>query len=118
MSQRDFKLRDFSINDLEDCVLFFRQMVDHHREIYEDDTIPYDDEYIRKKLQRTDDNYIKIVAEKDKRIVGLLTIDIKGTTCQLDEILVDKAMRGKGIGKAFAEFLKRQLSNEDATRFK
>jgi ribosomal protein S18 acetylase RimI-like enzyme len=107
MSQRDFRLREFSTNDLEECVVFFRQMCDYHREIYEDDTIPYDDEYIRKKLQRTDDNYIKIVAEKDKRIIGLLTIDIKGTTCQLDEILVDKAMRGKGIGTALAEFLKK-----------
>ena len=104
MSQQDFKLREFSVNDIEECVVFFRQMVDHHREIYGDSTIPYDDEYLRKKLQRTDDNYIKIVAEKDKRIVGLLTIDIKGTICQLDEILVDKDMRGKGIGTALAEF--------------
>jgi len=107
MSQLDFKLREFSIKDLEECVVFFRQMVEHHREIYEDNTIPYNDEYLRKKLQRTADNYIKVVAEKDKRIVGLLTIDIKGTTCQLDEILVDKDMRGKGIGTALAEFLKK-----------
>lgn len=107
MSQQDFKLREFSINDLEECVVFFRQMVDHHREVYEDNTIAYDDEYLRKKLQRTDDNYIKVVVEKDKRIVGLLTIDIKGRTCELDEILVDKGMRGKGMGTALVEFLKK-----------
>jgi len=107
MRQRDFKLRKFSTNDLEECVMFYRQMVDHHREIYEDESIPYNDEELRKKLQRTDDNYIKIVAEKHKRIVGILTIDIKGRTCELDEILVDKDTRGKGIGAALAEFLKK-----------
>jgi len=107
MSQPDFKLREFSTNDLEECVMFYRQMVDYHREIYEDNTIPYNDEELRKKLQRTDANYIKIVAEKDRRIVGLLTIDIKGRICELDEILVDKVMRGKGIGRAFAEYLRK-----------
>jgi len=107
MSQQDFKLREFLMDDLEECVMFYRQMVDHHREIYEDSTIPYHDEELRKKLQRTDDNYIKIVAEKDKRIVGLLIIDIKGRTCELDEILVDKDIRGKGIGTALAKFLKK-----------
>jgi len=107
MSQQDFNLRDFSTNDLEECVMLYRQMVDHHREIYEDGNIPYNDEEIRKKLQRTDESYLKIVAEKDGRIVGLLTIDIKGRTCELDEILVDKDMRGKGVGKALAAFLKK-----------
>lgn len=107
MNRQDFRLREFLTNDLEECVLLYRQMVDHHREIYEDSTIPYNDEEIRKKLQRTDDNYVKIVAEKGKRIVGLLTIDIKGRTCELDEILVDKDMRGRGIGRAFADFLKK-----------
>ena len=105
--QTDFKLRKFSATDLEECVSLYRQMVDHHREVYEDNTIPYNDEYIRKKLQRTDDSYIKIVAEKDKRIVGLLTIDIKGRTCELDEILVEKDMRGKGIGTVLTEYLKK-----------
>jgi len=107
MRQQDFRLREFSVNDLEECVVFYRQMVDYHREIYEDSAIPYNDEELRKKLQRTDDNYVKIVAEKEKRIVGLLTIDIKGRTCELDEILIDKDMRGKGIGTALAECLKK-----------
>jgi len=107
MSQQDFKLREFSLNDLEECVMLYRQMVDHHREIYEDENIPYNDEEMRKKLQRTDPNYIKIVAEKDNRIIGLLTIDIKGRTCELDEILVTADLRGKGIGTALSEYLKK-----------
>ena len=114
-SHIEFKLREFSVNDLDECVSLYRQMVDHHREIYEDNTIPYNDKYIRKKLQRTDDNYIKMVAEKDKSIVGLLTIDIKGKTCELDEILVDKSMRGKRIGTAFAEYLKKTAVERGCT---
>ena len=113
--QTDFKLREFSAADLEECVSLYRQMVDHHREVYEDNTIPYDDEYLRKKLQRTDDNYIKIVAEKDKHIVGLLTIDIKGRTCELDEILVEKDMRGKRIGTALTEYLKKTALERGCT---
>jgi len=107
MSQQDFQIREFSPNDIEECVMFWRQMVEHHREIYEDNTIPYNDEEIRKKLQRTDENFIKIVAEKDNRIVGLLLIDIKGRTCELDEILVDIDVRGRGIGTALVEYLKK-----------
>jgi GNAT superfamily N-acetyltransferase len=114
-SQIEFKLREFLANDLEECVSLYRQMVDYHREIYEDNTIPCDDEYIRKKLQRTDDNYIKIVAEKDKRIIGLLTVDIKGRTCELDEILVEKSMRGKGVGIALAEYLKKTALERGCT---
>jgi len=106
-SQQNLKLREFSPEDIEQCVAFYHQMVDHHRLIYQDDSIPYNDDELRKKLQRTDPNYIKIVAEKDNRIVGLLTIDIKGRICELDEILVDKDMRGKGIGSALAEHLKK-----------
>jgi len=114
-SQIEFKLREFSSIDLEECVSLYRQMVDHHREVYEDSTIPYNDEYIIKKLQRTDDNYIKMVAEKDKRIIGLLTIDIKGRTCELDEILVEKSMRGKGIGTALAEYLQKTALGRGCT---
>lgn len=113
--QTDFKLREFSIIDLEECVSLYRQMVDHHREVYEDNTISYNDEYIRKKLQRTDDNYVKMVAEKDKSIIGLLTIDIKGKTCELDEILVEKSMRGKGIGTALAEYLQKTALEHGCT---
>jgi len=113
MSQQDSRFREFSINDIEQCVAFYHQMVDYHREIYEDNTIPYNDEELRKKLQRTDPNYVKIVAEKDGRIVGLLTIDIKGRTCELDEILVADDMRGRGIGTAFAEFLKQTAAERE-----
>jgi ribosomal protein S18 acetylase RimI-like enzyme len=114
-NQTEFNLREFSINDLDECISLYRQMVDHHREIYEDNTIPYNDEYIREKLQRTDDNYIKMVAEKSKHIVGLLTIDIKGRTCELDEILVDKSMRGKKIGTTFVEYLKKTAIERGCT---
>jgi ribosomal protein S18 acetylase RimI-like enzyme len=115
MSKEDFQLRELLPNDLEECVLFYRQMVDYHRGIYEDTTIPYNDEEIRRKLQRTDTNYIKIVAEKNKRIVGLLTIDIKGRICELDEILVDKDIRGKGVGTALAQLLKKTAFERGCT---
>ncbi len=111
----EFELRAFADKDLEESIILYRQMVDYHREIYQDNSIPYNDEYIRKKLQRTDDNYIKIVAEKDKRIIGLMAIDIKGRTCELDEILVDKSMRAKGVGTAFVKYLKKTALERKCT---
>jgi len=111
-AKEEFKLRKLSAEDVEKCVTFYEQMVEHHRAIYEDDSIPYGDEErkkLREKLQRTDDNYIGIVAEKEKQIVGLLALEIKGRICEIDEILVDKEMRGKGIGRAFAEFTKKTV---------
>jgi len=97
-------------NDVEECVSLYRHMVDHHREIYQDDTIPYADDTLRKKLQRTDENYVKMVAEEKGRIVGLLTLEIKGRTCVLDEILVAKEKRGMGIGTVFVEYTKKTAS--------
>jgi len=105
-----FTLRKLLVDDIEECVAFFAQMVEHHRAIYQDDSIPYGDEEkkkLREKLQRTDENYIKFVAEKQKQIVGLLALEIKGGTCEIDEILVDKNMRGKGIGRTFADITKK-----------
>jgi ribosomal protein S18 acetylase RimI-like enzyme len=105
-----FKLRELVTDDIEECVVFYRQMIEHHRDIYQDDSIPYEEEqkkHIREKLQRTDNNFIKVLAEKEKRIVGLLTLEIKGRTCEIDEILVDKDMRGRGMGQAFAEFARK-----------
>jgi len=109
-SKTRFKLRKLLPSDVEECVSFFGQMVEHHRAVYQDDSIPYGEEEkkkLREKLQRTDDNFIKMLAEKQKRIVGLLTLEIKGKTCEIDEILVDKNLRGKGIGQTFAEFTKK-----------
>jgi len=102
-----FRLRSMSEGDVEECVRLYRQMVDHHREIYRDDTIPYADDTLKKKLQRKDQNYIKMVAEEKGRIVGLLTIEIKDRICELDEILVAKDKRGRGIGKMFVDYTKK-----------
>jgi len=96
-----------SENDVEECVRLYRQMVDHHREIYQDDTIPYAGDMLRKKLQRTDENYVKMVAAEKGRIVGLLTVEIKGRTCELDEILVAKEKRGMRIGTLFIDYTKK-----------
>lgn len=106
LSQKICRFRAFTPHDLEDCISLYRQMVDHHREIYKDESIPYGDEEIRRKLQRTDKDYVKLVAEKNRQVMGLLTIEIKGKTCELDEIIVDKDIRGKGIGRAFLEYTK------------
>ncbi len=105
-----FTLRKLAKDDVEECVAFYVQMVEHHRAIYQDDNIPYGDEEkkrLREKLQRIDGNYIKIVAKKQKRIIGLLALQIKGRTCEIDEILVDRSMRGRGIGRTFAVFTKK-----------
>jgi len=105
-----FRLRKLLVSDIERCIAFYEQMVEHHRAIYQDDSIPYGDEEkkkLREKLKRTDDDSIKIIAEKEKQIVGLLALEIKGRTCEIDEILVDKSMRRKGVGRAFADFTKK-----------
>ena len=115
MSNEAFGFRGMSEDDVEECVSLYRQMVDHHREIYQDDTIPYGDDVLRKKLQRTDENYIKMVAEEKGQIVGLLTIEIKGRTCELDEIIVAKGKRGMGIGKVFADYTKKTALGRGCT---
>jgi len=78
-------------------------MVDHHREIYEDENIPYEDEELKEKLLKRNRNWLKFVAVEDGNIVGLLILEIKGErgrTCEIDYIVVAKDRRGRGIGKA------------------
>jgi len=107
---KSFRLRELSVDDVEKCVTLYAQMVEHHRAIYQDDNIPYGDEEKKKmkeKLLRSDGDFVKMVAEKGERIVGLLTLEFKGRTCEIDEILVDKSLRGKGIGRAFAEYTRK-----------
>jgi ribosomal protein S18 acetylase RimI-like enzyme len=117
-AKEEFEFRKLSIEDIEKCVAFYEQMVGHHRTIYEDDNIPYGDEEKRKlkeKLQNTNNNYIGIVAEKDKKIIGLLTLKIEGKICEIDEILVDKEVRNEGIGHEFAEFAVKTAQERDCS---
>jgi len=113
-----FRFRSMSDKDVNECVSLYRQMVDHHREVYRDDTIPYADDSLKKKLQRTDENYVKMVAEEKGRIIGLLTIEIKDRTCELDEILVTEDKRCAGIGRAFVDYTKKIALERACTELK
>jgi ribosomal protein S18 acetylase RimI-like enzyme len=106
LTNKSLVLRKFREKDLDECLQLGRQMVDYHRQIYEDDSIPYDDKKLREKLKRTGEKYVKMVAEEENKIVGLLILEIKGRSCEIDYIIVDKDRRGKGIGKALMNYAK------------
>ena len=104
------KIREFTELDLADCIRLGREMVDYHRQIYEDNSIPYGDEELREKLTRRDANWLKFVAIEEGRVVGLLILTIKeerGGTCEIDYIVVAKDKRGKGIGRALINHAKK-----------
>jgi len=92
-------IREFNEEDLADCIHLGREMVDHHRAIYEDENIPYGDEELKEKLLRRDENWLKFVAVENNSIVGLLILEIRKATCEVDYIVVAKGKRGRGVGK-------------------
>jgi len=108
MKGKNFVLRKLKENDIEKCIQLGRQMVNHHRRIYGDAHIPYEDEQLRIKLKRTDDKLIKIVAEEKDELVGLLILEVKNGSCEVDYLVVAENKRGKGIGEALISYAKEE----------
>ena len=105
-----FKIREFTVTDLADCLKLGREIVDYHRKIYEDSKIPYRDTELREKLLNRNENCMKFVAVKDNKVVGLLILMIKkerGSLCEIEDLVVAESERGRGIGTALLNHAKK-----------
>jgi GNAT superfamily N-acetyltransferase len=82
------------------CRSLWIEMVQHHRDIYNDPTIGGENPGIEfdQHLEKVGPGMIW-VAELDSRIVGLAALDLNDQEGVIEPVIVSSGYRGKGIGK-------------------
>jgi N-acetylglutamate synthase-like GNAT family acetyltransferase len=80
-------------------------MVQHHRDIYDDQSIGGDDPGMEfdKHLEQADPDYIWL-AEIEGEVVGLTSLIIKDQEAEIEPIIVAHQYRGKGIGEGLIKY--------------
>jgi L-amino acid N-acyltransferase YncA len=98
------EIRAYEDRDLAGCRAIYAQLVEHHREIYDDPSIGGDDpgagfdDYLA-----TPTRVCTWVAEEDGEIVGLTGLLWEDGESTVEPVVVDRAHRGTGLGRLLLE---------------
>jgi len=97
-------MREYRSADLDACRRLYAQLVEHHREIYDDATIGGDDP------GAGFDGYLSIpervmtwVATDGDTILGMTGLLWDGTEATIEPVVVDRHRRGNGVGRRLVE---------------
>jgi ribosomal protein S18 acetylase RimI-like enzyme len=95
-----FKIRKYQPEDLEQCRDLWRELVEWHREIYQDPTIggTHPEEYFNKHLAEVGSDQLW-VAVHNSQVVGFTGLIIKGNEAEIEPLIVSRAHCRKGIGE-------------------
>ena len=100
----DVVVRDYAPADHAACRMLWAELTEHHRRIYEDPSIGGDDP------GRAFDDYLAVpervaswVAELDGRVVGLTGLFDRGTSGEVEPVVVTDHLRGRGVGRLLIE---------------
>ena len=100
MDRETAEVRPYESADLESCRTLWAEMVQRHRDVYEDPSIGGDDpgrEFDRH-LERVGPERVWVaVAEKD--ILGFVSLVVEGEQAEVEPIVVSADQRSRGIGK-------------------
>jgi GNAT superfamily N-acetyltransferase len=93
-------VRNYQDTDREQCRSLWRELVEWHREIYEDSTIGGEspEDYFDKYLSKFGSDRIW-VAVSESKVVGFIGLVVNGNEAELEPLVVSKDYRGKGMGK-------------------
>jgi phosphinothricin acetyltransferase len=95
------EIREYRASDLAACRELYSQLVEHHREIYDDRMIGGDDpgsgfeDYLA-----LPERAVSWVAVEDGRVVGLTGLLWEGEESTIEPVVVDRACRRRGLGRA------------------
>jgi GNAT superfamily N-acetyltransferase len=98
------EIREYRAGDVDACRALYSQLVEHHREIYDDESIGGDDpgagfdEYLG-----LPNRVVSWVAVEDVRIVGLAGLLWQGEESTIEPVIIDRSCRRRGIGRALVE---------------
>ena len=94
------EIRRYIPKDLEQCRSLWAEMVQHHREIYNDPSIGGDDPGLEfdQHLNLVGSGSIWVV-ETDGKVVGLTALIRKDQEAEIEPIIIASSHRAKGIGQ-------------------
>ncbi len=101
---RVVEIRPYVDGDRAQCQRLYAQLVEHHREIYDDPSIGGDDpgagfdEY-----RRHPELVMTWVADDAGALVGLTGLLWQGGECEIEPVIVERTRRGSGLGRALVE---------------
>lgn len=104
VSTPDVVVRDYAPADYAACRLLWIELTEHHRRIYEDSSIGGDDPGAAL------DDYLALqervatwVADLDGRVVGLTGLLQRGTSGEVEPVVVTDRLRNRGVGRLLIE---------------
>ena len=102
------RIRNYTPEDQEICRALWAEMVQSHRDIYDDQSIGGDDpgfEFINH-LETVGDENVWL-AESKGEVVGLTSLIRKDPEAEIEPIIVSRQHRGKGIGERLLRHVSR-----------
>ena len=97
-------VRDYDLADYSACRMLWVELTEHHRRIYQDPSIGGDDP------GGAFDDYLAVpervgswVADLNGRVVGLTGLFDRGTTGEVEPVVVTDRLRSQGVGRLLIE---------------
>jgi GNAT superfamily N-acetyltransferase len=97
-------VRDYTSADHAACRMLWAELTEHHRRLYEDPSIGGDDPGAGfEGYLAMPDRVASWVAEFDGRVAGLTGLLDRGTSGEVEPVVVTGSLRGRGIGRLLIE---------------
>lgn len=97
-------IRKYRDTNREECRSLWRELIEWHREIYQDSTIggEHPEDYFDKYLTKFGCEQLWVAVAVSK-VVGLVGLIVEGNEAEIEPLIVSRSYRGKGIGRKLVE---------------
>jgi len=97
-------IRNYLPTDKDSCRNLWRELVEWHRQIYQDPTIggSNPEDYFDKHLEKVGADHLW-VSTLDSKVVGLIGLIVNKEEATIEPVIVSQAYRNKGIGRRLTE---------------
>ncbi|HJS19712.1 MAG TPA: GNAT family N-acetyltransferase [Anaerolineales bacterium] len=102
-------IREYQEDDLESCKQLWRELTQHHRNIYSDQSIGGEDPGIHFEHYLKKTNLCKLwIAEEDSVVIGMAGLLLDEDEGEIEPVVIRPDYRSQGIGTLLIESLKNE----------